>query len=214
MSKKISTPIAISVILILSAAVGIFFYSDSQKELPTYSSKLNDFKNIEKEEATTSEPVLINKTFSYPYSLVWSETPDQIYKLDYSLTQISLGEREVPSFIPPSSPYKPGDRIYALTMYLKVKTSSYSIGLCPEVDFRMELNEEGDLMSPVNAYFNNECFWGNQTYNNQEVVFVVPESQKQFNITTGGKSNIFFTITVLQNGDIKLEKSATSESGV
>jgi len=212
MSKKISTPIAISAILILSTVIGVFFYSDSQTELAVYPSKLNDFKNISKENTTSSQPVLINKIFQYPYPLTWSEISDRIYKLDYSLVGISVGKREIPSFASPSSSYRPGDKIYALTMYLKIRTSDYTVGFCPNVNLRMELNEEGDFIAPINTVFNDECFWGNQTHSNQEAIFVVPESQKKFNITTGGESNIFFTITVLGNGDINVEKSATSES--
>lgn len=77
-------------------------------------------------------------------------------------------------------------------------------GVCLEPTFRL-INEEGDFIAPINNRFNADCLWDNQTYSNQEVIFVVPKSQKEFNITTGGQSNISFVVTALENGDLKIE---------
>lgn len=62
------------------------------------------------------------------------------------------------------------------------------------------------LAAPLNKRFNEGCFGDNQTYYNQEVIFEVPSDKKEFVITTGDDSNIFFTVKVLDNKDIEVVK--------
>jgi len=156
---------------------------------------------------------LIQESFSYPYPVEYRYNHTATHFFDYSLTGLSLGKRTVPSFVYTSN-YKPGNEIYALTLYLKIKNiGRYGAGVCLDNTFRLLTNEEGDLLAPVNARFNADCLYDDQTYFNQEVIFVVPESQKIFNITTGGESNIFFTVTVSSEGHLKVEKAYTGGQG-
>ena len=157
---------------------------------------------------------MLKTSFQYPYPLSWKETDIEEWKsADFSLIEVSLGKRTVPSFIYSSS-YKPDEKIYALTLYFKIKTyGSGDVGVCYSPNFRLVLSEEGDLMSPINNRFNAECLKRDRTYLDQEVIFVVPETEKEFYITTGGRSNIFFTVTVSENGDLEVEKVYNEEKG-
>lgn len=81
--------------------------------------------------------------------------------------------------------------------------------MCLPTELRLVLNEEGDLIAPINPKFNTECPMGNRTYFDQEVIFVVPENQRNFTFTTGGKSNIFFEVSVSGN-DFKIQLSSVT----
>jgi hypothetical protein len=151
---------------------------------------------------------LTRKDFLYPYPLAWT-WDNGVKQADFSLTAISLGERIIPSFIQ-SSTYKLGDKINALTLYFKINTHWEDVGVCLPTEFRIILNEEGDMVAPINNRFTVECPMGERTYSDQEVIFVVPESQKKFTLTTGGESNIFFEIIVDKSGDLKVEKIVSS----
>ena len=61
-------------------------------------------------------------------------------------------------------------------------------------------------MAPINNKFNAECPMGDRTYFNQEVIFIVPEEERVFTLTTGGELNIFFTVKALDNGDFEIER--------
>ncbi|MBM3253911.1 MAG: hypothetical protein FJZ16_06650 [Candidatus Omnitrophica bacterium] len=210
MNKKIPTVIAISIVLITAILAGgliLWQYSKINKK----DNQLPETNILEKEEATTNpieteESVnLIYKEFSYPYpfSFTWEEG---IRKADFSLISVSLGERTVPSFISFSS-YKPGDKINALTLYFKINTHWEDIGLSLPTEFRILVNEEGDMIAPINDRFNVESLRGDRVYSDQEVIFVVPTSQEKFTLTTGGESNIFFEITVDGAGNLNVERN-------
>jgi len=151
----------------------------------------------------------LRESFSYPYPVTYRYNHTATHFFDFSLTGISLGERTVPSFVSRHSlDYKPGKEIYALTLYLKINNvGRYGAGVCLSNTFRLLLNEEGDLQAPINSGFNADCLYDDQTYFDQEVIFIVPETQKAFTITTGGEAKIFFTVTVLDNNQLKVEKS-------
>ncbi len=144
-------------------------------------------------------------SFSYPFPLSWQEDG-----ISYSLAGVSLGRIVAPPGLIKTSVenFNPGEEIYALTLVFKIKSSQDA---SVPMNFRMELNEEGDMAVPNTRQFmfpgtGGQLAIQNITYTDQRVIFVVPESQKVFNITTGGKSNIFFTVTVLENGQLKVEK--------
>jgi hypothetical protein len=163
------------------------------------------------ENETMANKSLITKEFSYPYSLSWQENYSG-YSINYDLTKITIGDKTIDNFSSYSSAFKKGDKTNALTLYFKIiKIGQIGSGICLRINFRMELNEQGDLAAPVNNSFNADCFWDNQTYYDQEVIFEVSQNKKEFSITTGGKSNIFFTVKVLDNGDISVEKNPASE---
>ena len=184
-----------------------------------FNQILSTFKFIEEEiieedGTTEAEGVLINKKFTYPYPLEWRYEHTKTLFFDYSLTGVSLGKRTVPSFVAHDSPYKPGTEVHALTLYFKIRNiGTHGAGVCLNVDLRLVLNEEGDLVSPINNRFNADCLWDGQTYYNQEVIFVVPENQREFNLTTGGESNIFFEVEILDDGDLRIERIITNGLG-
>jgi len=156
---------------------------------------------------------LIQESFSYPYPLSWTQEGRDNEIMNFSLTAISLGERTVPSFVH-SAIYKPGGKIYALTLYLNLKLDTVNtLGWCIHPDVRVILNEEGDSAGPINDYFNEQCPVPNKIFAGQEEIFVVLRTEKTFTLTTGGKSNIFFTVTVLDDGHLKVEKLYTGSQG-
>ena len=165
-------------------------------------------KSIIKESQTGTESMsgnknLVRKDFLYPYPIEWTYQHTKTFSFKYSLTGVSLGRRKVPSFVGKNI----GKEINALTLYLKIASiGKYGAQVCLDVDLRMIANEQGDFIAPINRMFNAHCFGDNQTYYNQEVIFEVPSDKKEFIITTGGDSNIFFTVKVLDNGDIEVVK--------
>jgi len=164
-------------------------------------------------------PQLIEKSFSYPYPISWQEEG-----INFSLTGISFGRIPAPDNLLKSSGdhYNKGEEINALTLILKIKNPKDN-PQCVNLNIRRELNEEGDMTAPNTDQFrfpsSGGCILsGTISYAEQKVIFVVPESRKSFNITTGGKSNIFFTINVLEadrivreQPDLQLEKSIEEE---
>lgn len=132
--------------------------------------------------------------------------------VEFSLTDVSLGKIAAsPSLWKiPGVSYSVGDEIYALVLDLKIKILD-PFGTSVPFNLRRLLNEAGELMAPNTKEFifsDSGSNFGkpNQIYENQKVIFVVPESAKEFIITTGGKTNIFFTITVQPDGALKVEK--------
>ncbi len=154
--------------------------------------------------------------FAYPYPVSWTED-----EVNFSLMGVTLGERMVgnlPVFNASSGAYRKADEVVdALTLYLKISnpTNDYKdVGLT----IRRLLNEEGDMTPPDTLQFQFSTSGGAQlgpqeSYDNQEVVFVVSEDDTQFTLTTGGNSNIFFFVTVEDDGTLKVEKAPTSENG-
>ncbi|MCX6764721.1 MAG: hypothetical protein NTU58_03440 [Candidatus Nealsonbacteria bacterium] len=227
----IPAPLAFIIIIILVFAVtgAIYWqYSQFSKEIETNNYSTDSYLKEQKEteeiviqeeerKAETStmenggetEEKLIHKEFSYPYPLAWTWR-EEIRKADFSLTGAYFGERAVPSWISKwnldASGYKAGERIDTLTLYFKIKTNWEDVGVCLATELRLLLSEEGDLAPPINPRFNTECLYGNRTYFNQEIIFAVPENKKEFTITTGGKTKIFFTVKILDNGDITIDK--------
>ncbi len=142
------------------------------------------------------------------YQVFWEENG-----VEFSLTGVSLGKIPASSGLwkIPGVSYSAGEEIFALVLDLKIKiTEPFGTGV--PLNLRRLLNEEGELLAPNTKGFVFPDSGGdfgkpNQIYENQKVVFVVPESAKEFNITTGGKTNIFFTITVSGDGSLKVEKN-------
>jgi len=157
----------------------------------------------------------LSESFSYPYPLSWEEDG-----ISFSLTGISLGEISAPGNLTKTlgNYYQVGEKIYALVLGLKIKALESYNYTCVSLNFRRALNEEGDTAIPNNDQFRFPGTGGCQatrgvTFNDQKVIFVVPETEKVFTLTTGGKSNIFFTVTVLDDGHLKLEKTYTGNQG-
>lgn len=162
--------------------------------------------------ACRAKPVLIEATYSYPYPLSWEEND-----IAFSLTGVSLGKILAPSGTMNSSGgnYRADEEIYALVFDLKI-TNKSSSGAGALLNLRRLLSEEGDMVSPNTRQFMFPGVGGywmqpNITYEHQKVIFVVPETLREFNITTGGESNIFFTVSIGKDNTIKVAK--TVEAG-
>jgi hypothetical protein len=157
---------------------------------------------------TLNKEPLIKQEFSYPYPFSFEEKNEyNPYYFKFDLTKVTFGEKTIGNFHSYNQQYQAGQKINALTLYFKIiQPFYYGVSICLRNNFRLELNEEGDMKEPVNDSFNGDCFAVNQTYYDQEVIFSVPESQKVFSITTGGQSKIFFTVTILDDNTIKVDK--------
>lgn len=89
------------------------------------SEQATDVKDNSDNYFTITTPSLIRKDFSYPYPVSYEKEHTTTHFFNFSLTGISLGKREVPSFVSHKSPYKSGMEIYALTLYFKINNVGY-----------------------------------------------------------------------------------------
>lgn len=148
---------------------------------------------------------LIEKKFSFPYPVTWKESDTT-----FSLTGVSIGTRKVEEGerlhkLNPPGAYQTGEKIHALTLFLRIDTRS-----ARSVPLNLRRIEEGrDRIIPNNRDFSFPDSGGifaleERTYRNQKVVFEVPEGEKEFTITTGGTSNAFFIIQLTDDGDIQV----------
>ena len=153
----------------------------------------------------------LTRDFSYPYPVFWNEN-----SADISLTGLSLGTLTVPKFALKKADgnfYAAGEKAYALTLHFEIKTGTTAPD-CVPMSLRMQRSDTGGLVAPNTEQFvfpgSNGCQpKENMTYENQRVVFVVPEGQKSFTITTGGRSNILFTVRADGN-QLEVERLGSS----
>lgn len=136
-------------------------------------------------ESTEIQPKIRTTKFSFPYPLSWSEWT---YKFD--LTAVSFEPER-------------------LTFYLKINTGRDAA--CQEIALRRLVDEEGTLAPPekVNAAFlqdgEGKCVAvPNAAFPDQKVLFVIPSAEREFLFTTGGQSNIFFSVTVRDDGAVEV----------
>lgn len=183
---------------------------------------------VAEQPATTTKRAVAGVSFQYPYPVSWKEDG-----VEFLLTGVSLGTIKAPAnpnVSPPTYPrlhnlestssggyYEIGIDVYALTLKLKVTTDvSYGNQNCLELKLRRVVNEEGDLTPPNTQEFAfpNGCVaMPNSTYANQEVIFVVPETDKEFVITTGGNSNVFFSVKFTPDGKLDVENLSAETQG-
>jgi len=163
----------------------------------------------------------ISKQFSYPYPISWKQNG-----IDFFLTGVSFGKTLAPEKLKKASGdyYELGEEVNALILIFKIMNTQNKYE-CANLNIRRVVNEEGDMVVPNTDQFHlpgsGGCMMENNTfYSNQKVIFVVPEDEKSFTITSGGTSNILFTINVLeadgivrQQSDLQLEKN-TNEEGL
>jgi hypothetical protein len=191
-----------------SAAYIIMLINGSEAE---YYKILSTFKFVENVEQKTT---VKETSFSYPYPVVWEEQNQLGDDIEFSLTKISLGER-----LFESNQYTTKGNIYALTLYLKINVPQTGGAPCVALNIGQELNEQGDFAAPINKQFYFADTVGclpnpGKTYYDQEVIFKVPETEKSFTFTTRGKSNIFFMVNLLENGQFKVGSvSSMGEQG-
>ncbi|GEM_PF-6553046 len=175
--------------------------------------------------STTKPAATVN--FQSPYPVSWEDGG-----ASFSLTGVALGYTPAqadPNLRPPTHSrllnlqatssggyYQIGVNVYALTLKLKITTAvSYSNTNCLEPQLRRVINEEGDLALPNTKQFSfaNGCVATPDTTTNQEVSFVVPESETEFTVTTGGASNIFFSVKLTPDGKLNVENISAETRG-
>lgn len=164
----------------------------------------------------TSSPYS-ESNYNAPYPIDWQEGFGHIY-----LTDIYIGKIEAPQNLSKSSQgglYPAGTELAAVVFTFKITISGISPNsYCIPVNMRRLLNEEGDLEPPSNSQFQfsangvASCALNNTTYQNQKVIFVKSADDKDFEFTTGGASNIFFSVSILKNGKIKIAKEILTDS--
>lgn len=176
---------------------------------------------------------VLSRAFDYPYPVSWAEegargaawffpmipSPEKI-KIEFSLEEVSLGTISAPAglmkFGGAGSDYDPGEDINALTLKLRISNKSDAT-TCPELTIRRIINEVGDAMRPNTRQFEFPGGGGcqispNSTYGGREVIFVVPEGEKQFMFTTGGTSNVFFSVTE-KDGALEVQNISAQKEG-
>jgi hypothetical protein len=161
----------------------------------------------------------IEKQFSYPYPISWEESG-----IDFFLTGVSFGKILAPERTKKSSGsyYDIGEEINALMLTFKIINTKNDYE-CVGLNIRRIINEEGNMMAPNTDQFHFPGSGGcmienNSFYEDQKVIFVAPENEKSFTITSGGMSKVLFTINVLeadgvirQQPDLQLEKDINEE---
>ncbi len=218
--KKVSTLAGVLILVFIAFLVGGILISLYLRvigeETETTEIVIKRLKSEEPKKATEiSHSSLIESSFSYPYPVSWEEK-----NVKFSLTKVSLGKISAPFNLSKLSggKYNTGEEVYALVLYLKINTSKMNSSQCIPLNIRRLINEEGDLLAPNTKQFyfpdSGGCIaMPNKTYFDQKIIFVVPEQEKEFHITTGGQLNMFFTITVLENNNLKVEKVYPEEIG-
>lgn len=195
--KKLAAILGAAVLLIAAVlAAGVFYVSQKYKSGPP--KKTTPVVQKETPQAEQKEENFL---------LSWKEDGAEL-----NLTAVSLGKISAPAGLwkIPGVSYAVGEEIHALVLDLKIKITD-SFGATIPLNLKRLLNEAGEFQSPNTKGFVFPDSGGdfgrpNQIYENQKVIFVVPEGTKEFNITTGGKTNIFFTVTVQLDGTLKVAK--------
>lgn len=204
--EKIITVIALITAVALASGAGYAAYK--------YFKPAKKPARQEKPLVKIAEPAIKEVSFSYPYPVFWEEDGFQ-----FTLTKVGLGKISAPANLFKSSGfsfffsdyYKLGELVPALILTFKIEVlPEHKFSVCVPMKMRRLLNEEGDLAVPNSKQFvfpeSRDCHAKpNATYENQRVIFVVPEAEKEFYITTGGKTDMFFTITVTEDGSLKVE---------
>ncbi|MDP2598545.1 MAG: hypothetical protein Q8P49_01805 [Candidatus Liptonbacteria bacterium] len=162
---------------------------------------------------------LLSANFQYPYPVSWEDSGVQ-----FDLTAVSLGKKTYPassllnleSPVPGSSYYTEGQMVNTVTLIVKVSNKTTYDNDCARLAVRRVTNEEGDVAPPNISKFNfpsGSCgIDANTTYVGQEIPFVVSGADKDFTFTTGGSSNIFFSISA-ENGAVRVENISAQKQG-
>jgi len=195
-------------IIVGGIMVHIYYYTKFEiKE--ARNQEMTSETTLPKSQVEAAASTLKKTTLPYPYPVSWTEKG-----ADVDLIGVSFGDMVVTNYSalynysdPKTSAYKVGEKIHTLILHLKINTHN-SVDCFP-LNLRRLLNEEGDLLSPNTSQFrfkSGGCFMdANQVYPDNQVIFVVPETEREFYITTGGASNIYFTITILADGSVKVQ---------
>lgn len=168
----------------------------------------------------SNSQIIYSSSFSYPYPVSWEEE-----NAEFSITGAELGYITVPPqgdpiknpiqtlFRADGGAYKEGERFYGLTFYLRIDAKKSEPIIPP---MRRIIDELGGLAAPASRFIifsDQPLIFGfiataNTTYLNRKLIFEISENWRQegdeFLFTTGGTSNIFFTVKPLLNKDLKI----------
>lgn len=156
--------------------------------------------------------------FSEPYPLSYKSVRTQgAGAAEVSLTGASLGKFTVGGVGSKVYPlrkddlrelYQSGGKVFVLQLKFKVAIGNTGCPSSIVQTFRRFLPGTGDLTPPNSSefYFMN-CI--DSTFNDQRIVFVIPETEREFILTNGGASPIFFKLRALSDGTIKFENFET-----
>lgn len=158
----------------------------------------------------------VRKEFSYPYTIYWMDNG-----ISFSLKEISLGKTLAPERLSDGKGgfYAENEEVNALTLTFKI-TNYNTDYKCVEMNIRRVINEEGDMIAPNTSQFHfsqsGGCMIPGSTSEIQKILFVVPETDKGFDITTFGMNpDTLFTITLLDaDGIVRTEPSLQLDKSV
>jgi len=221
--KILICALAVAVILLLGIMIILFIRGRVEENITIEQPPAGSAPAANAPPPASSTPAAALKSayFALPYPLTWMDGAD-----GFDLTGVTLGEiNAMPDIanMGTGQPYAQGTKLYALTLILKISTGNSAS--CLSVNMRRVVSEEGDLAQPNTTSYDFpdvrggniqdrlRCPAPNSTFDNQKIVFVVPQTDKEFTFTTGGSSNIFFFVTVENDGMLKVEKAPTSENG-
>lgn len=186
-------------LLIASSSEGSDIILARQTKQTDLLNKIFDTIVFKKEDLISG----LKKEFSYPYPVSWIEDD-----ISFSLKEIYLGKTFIPERVSNNMGgfYEENEEVNALTLILEI--TNYNIeSKCVDLNIGRIINEEGDIIVPNIFSPSSDCVLSGGASKMQKVIFVVPETDKIFNMTTVGlKKNIFFTITRLDADGIVTEK--------
>lgn len=131
----------------------------------------------------------------------------------FSLDKIVVGSMPAPKNLqknPNSSPveyYREGEKVNVLVLYLTIKAGSK--GACLPAGLRQVIDEVGNTASFNNSFA--PCASSNGVLTAQPAIFAIPNAIGTHLLTTGGDSNMFFTITLTEDGNLTFEKVPVGE---
>ena len=214
--------LSVAVILLLGAVVILFIRSRVEENITVQQAPASPapaVTNATSSASSTPVSALKSAYFTLPYPLTWMDGADE-----FDLTGVTLGEIDAtPDIVNARTgqPYQQGTRIYALTLIFKISTGNSS--MCLPLNMRRVMNEAGDLAQPNTTSYDfpdvrgsgakGYCPAPNSTFDGQKIIFEASRTDTQFTLTTGGSSNIFFFVSVQDDGTLSVRKVPTSENG-
>jgi len=199
--------------LVAGEANGSSIVLAKQNKQTDFLDKIFDTLILTNQESSINE---LKKEFSYPYAVSWREN-----NVEFSLKEVFLGKTLAPqrTYDGKGSFFQENEEIYALSLVFKI-TNYNSTHQCVNLNLRRVVNEEGDMVAANTDQFHfsqsGGCMIPGGISETQKVVFVVPETDKTFEMTTFGlSSNVFFTINLLEaDGNVRTEPSLQLEKSI
>lgn len=224
--KYLPAKIWVPVLVVVIAFAGILIAKAIREKLRSYDEQLGYVSSIpypaadeegwRYQSASTNStiPIAIYAETKYkePYSITWE---DEYARL--AITEISLGQRKLEVGVLDldtdsiyTTNYKPGTVVNGLVFKISITTKNNEEAECIGMNLK-RISEGGDILRANTRQFRfpdtNGCgAFPNTTYNSQEVLFVVPEGEKEFLFTTGTTPLSVFKVGIGEGGQIIITK--------